>query len=566
MPRVGENTDHIKSTKGVSEAVSVAMSAVDALREACRSSSGGLAASSASLSPDGATLTLSGVGHDARSPVTVADGGRTASYSLASVYLLLTNPNVLRYRKACEAAGVADPVKVLDKGLVSGYFGVGGADAPGERKSSAPSSGVQFSAPSSSKRSRPSGGGRDRKHRTSSSSSRGKTQSSSSSSSAPPRKKAKAQSAPITNEMLVSNLSLIVDKRDASSAAAPSAGDEEKGAGGAADEAGADGDGPGDDGKTAPSAGRGDEKDGEDRDLLLSWLSPAGFEVANLAAEVEADRDAVRRITSLEIPVGDSSSILRAGAGGEVADASGGARRRDFARVLSIYQDVDRAEHRARHASSSSRDGGKSSRRPPPPSSGKKGAATASRSPSSSSAPSGRGRLPPGNPIIIVPNAMTSVVTMVNAPFFLGEDARYVPREVALKDPRAGKRGGTFSVTRKMASRLGGHELTYDVIDNPSTRLKRPEDWQRVVAVICQGQSWQFKGWRYSDPVELFTSAFGFYVGLDGAAVPAELRGWNVKTSRISRDRRGMDNVCMASFWNGVEEFVSVHKQGFIRP
>lgn len=552
------------------------MSAVDALREACGSTPGGLAASSASLSPDGATLTLSGVGHDARSAVTVTDaggGGRTASYSLASVYLLLTNPNVLTYRKACEAAGVSDPVKVLDKGLVNGYFRgaggdgkAGGGDAPGEGtgKPAAPSSGVQFTAPSSSSKRSRSGGGKDRKHR-SSSSSRGKP---SSSSSAPPRKKAKAQPAPITNEMLVSNLSLIVDKRDASSAsAAPPIGDEGRGAGdAAADGARGDGDGPGEDGPAAED--REDKKEEkEDRELLLSWLSPAGFEVASLAAEVEADRDAVRRITSLEIPVGDSSSILRAGAGGEVAGGDGGARRRDFARVLSIYQDVERAEHRARHASSSSKSGGGKAKRPPPPSSsrGKGGAAPPSRSPSSS-APASGSRLPPGNPIIIVPNAMTSVVTMVNAPFFLGEDARYVPREVALKDPRAGRRGGTFSVTRRMASRLGGHELTYDVIDNPATRLRRPEDWRRVVAVVCQGQSWQFKGWRLSDPVELFTSAFGFYVGLDGAAVPAELRGWNVKTSRISRDRRGMDNVCMASFWNGVEEFVSVHKQGFIRP
>ena len=542
------------------------MSAVDQLREACRSSSGDLP--SATLSPDGATLTLSGVAHDARSEVTVADpsGGKTASYSLASVYLLLTNPNVLKYRKACEAAGVSDPVKVLDKGLVNGYFRGGEGDekkdaagGEGGEDKGAPSSGVQFTAPSSSKRPRSSGGkdGKDKKHRESSSRSK-------SSSSAPPKKKAKAQSTPITNEMLVSNLSLIVDKRD--SAATPSKEGDGLGTGEAADEAHADGDAPNELGTSAAAAEESD-RDREDRELLLSWLSPAGFEVSNLAAEVEADRDACRRITSLEIPVGDSASILRAGAGGEVADSTaGGPRRRDFARVLTIYQEVEKAEHRARHASSSSKDGaaGSKSKRPPPPSSKGK-AAPPTKSPSSSAATS-KSRLPPGNPIIIVPNAMTSVVTMVNAPFFLGEDATYLPREAALKDPRAGKRGGTFSVTRRMASRLGGHELTYDVIDNPTTRLKRPEDWQRVVAVVCQGQAWQFKGWRHSDPVELFSRSFGFYVGLEGANVPAELRGWNVKRSSISRDRRGMDNVCMASFWNGVEEFVSVHKQGFIRP
>ena len=112
--------------------------------------------------------------------------------------------------------------------------------------------------------------------------------------------------------------------------------------------------------------------------------------------------------------------------------------------------------------------------------------------------------------------------------------------------------------------RLGGADITYDVIDNPTTRLKRDE-WSRVVAVVCQGASWQFKGWKYSDPVELFSRTFGFYVGLEGAKVPSELQGWNVKIGRVSRDRRGLDNVCLASFWNGLEEFMAVHKPGFFQ-
>jgi parafibromin len=155
-----------------------------------------------------------------------------------------------------------------------------------------------------------------------------------------------------------------------------------------------------------------------------------------------------------------------------------------------------------------------------------------------------------GNPIIIVPNAMTSCITLVNAAFFLGKEATFVPRDVAVKRPDAGKRGITLHITRKLPQRLGGGEITYDIIDNPTTRLKK-EDWERVVAVIAQGASWQFKGWRYSDPVELFSRSFGFYVGYEGAAVPSELQGWNCKLGKVSRDRRGLDNICLASFWNG---------------
>lgn len=155
---------------------------------------------------------------------------------------------------------------------------------------------------------------------------------------------------------------------------------------------------------------------------------------------------------------------------------------------------------------------------------------------------------------------MTLAITMINAGFFLGKDAVFVPRVQAMKNPAAGKRGGTITITRRFNQRLGGGEITYDIIDNPATRLKKDE-WDRVVAVVCQGASWQFKGWRYSDPVDLFSRTFGFYVGLEGATVPAELQGWNCKTGKVSRDRRGGDNICLAGFWNGLEEFMAVHKQ-----
>ena len=159
---------------------------------------------------------------------------------------------------------------------------------------------------------------------------------------------------------------------------------------------------------------------------------------------------------------------------------------------------------------------------------------------------------------------MTSCITMANAGFFFGKDAVFIPRAQAMKRPDAGKRGGTIQVTHKLAPRLGGSEITYDIIDNPSTRLKK-EEWSRVVAVIAQGASWQFKGWQYSDPVSLFSKAFGFYVGFDGSSIPGELRNWNVKLGKVSRDRRGQDNVCLASFWNGLEEFIAVHKQEYMK-
>lgn len=483
--------------------------AIAALREACTTKT----LSDAYLSPDGQTLTISSTDHDATAPITVPVGDKSVTYSLASIYLMFMHPSVLQYRKACESANVKDQVKILDKAGISSYFlgeetqDMDVSDDEGAKRK------TQFVEEDRSKRHD------DKQHR----------------SGEKPKKKSRkeeeekkkpAKPTPITNEQLVANLSTIVDKRGKPK----EEGQEPK---------------EGDTQQITPSSTPlppDASQDEKERELLLSWLSPAGFDVTSptVAAAIEADREVTQRITDLEIPVGDSSSILRAGAGGEVVESgtTGVVKKRDFSKVLEIYQEVLAAEEKAKRTSFG--DG----KRPPPPSTSKTVRLA------SSSTPSSTAKKIEGNPIIIVPNAMTSCISLVNAGFFLGKEATFVPRDMAVKRPDCGKRGVTVQITRKLPTRLGGGEITYDIIDNPTTRLKK-DDWDRVVAVIAQGASWQFKGWRYSDPVELFSRAFGFYVGYEGAMVPEELQGWNVKLGKLSRDRRGLDNICLASFWNG---------------
>jgi hypothetical protein len=633
-------------------------SPIDLLREACAT---GDLPSNASLSDDGKFLTIFGSTFDATTPQAMAlggDGDRVVNYTLASVYLQLINPALLRYHKACGSAGVRDPVKTLDRDHVISHFRLGNknasAAAPGgssggvddvdgaaagagaargkeeedddmdvasddedvvaaavARPSRAPKDGRRSTRDrdddggSSGKRRRVGGSSSSKKSSRLEKSSRGSREedgrSSRRSSGEGGVGKAKAPSVPITNEQLVANLGKIVDKRHT----VPTTPEREGGDGyGAASAANSNADAnvaadaesapvtpapttiaPDDDGPERTAEGG-----GLDRELLLAWLSPDGFRVDSptVASAIEADREAVRRITASEIPVGDSASVLRAGAGGEVfggvsaggemttttvpspaggvaaTGGGGGVKKRDFARVLEIYQEVAATEERARRlaVASSSSKGGKGRPLPPPPPSNN-GKASSSTATAAAAGGTSTTMSVAGNPIIVVPNAMTSVITMINAGIFLGKEGVYLSREQAMSDPGAGKRGGTVTITRKLAPRLGGSEITYEIIDNPATRLKKDE-WNRVVAVICQGASWQFKGWRYSDPVDLFSRTFGFYVGLDGAAVPNELQGWNVKIGRVSRDRRGLDNVCLASFWNGLEEFMAVHKQDFI--
>mmetsp|Transcript_1313 Transcript_1313/g.2086 ORF Transcript_1313/g.2086 Transcript_1313/m.2086 type:complete len:581 (-) Transcript_1313:86-1828(-) len=554
------------------------------------------------LSPDGTSLTLQNTSYPASTPLTLdLPNGKSVTYSLASVYLQLCNPGVLQYRKACDAAKVEDPVKVLDRTAISEFFSAaateeGGDDAKQQQQqpdamdmsdddNKKDKSGVQFrqvqvAGEEKHKPSKRSSSSSDKKR--SRSSSQDKKRSSSSSGQkqqeeSAKKKKKVAAATPMTNEQLLDNLSTIVGKREQTPAAAAAGKEGEKATDDSNNDKSADSTMSTPDSRqvtpaATPLPSDNEQDQDKQKELLMSCLSlPEGFDVNSpeIMSAIQSDREATRKITSLEIPVGDSSSILRAGAGGEVqvvekssVDASGGAnvalKKRDFARVLEIYQEVIQAEEKAKRGGSSS-----SSKRSAPsalPGSSSKTVRVAG----SNSAGKTPTKKVEGNPIIVVPNAMTSCITMINAGFFFGKDAVYIPRDQAMKRADAGKRGGTIQVTHKLAPRLGGAEITYDIIDNPTTRLKK-EEWSRVVAVIAQGASWQFKGWQYSDPVDLFSRAFGFYIGLDGASIPDELRNWNVKLGKVSRDRRGQDNVCLASFWNGLEEFIAVHKQEYMK-
>ena len=172
-----------------------------------------------------------------------------------------------------------------------------------------------------------------------------------------------------------------------------------------------------------------------------------------------------------------------------------------------------------------------------------------------------------GKPIIIVPNAMTSPITLINALQFF-QHSKFEPRDIAIKNQTGPKQSSLF-VKRNVASRLGGGEVEYEIIDNPSRKLKSPADWDRVVAVIAQGAAWQFKGWgmvrgREATPVDIFSHSFGYYIGIEGAPVPKELLGWNVKKGNLSRDKRGLDSVVYANFWNNLDEWMSVHKRHYL--
>ena len=42
--------------------------------------------------------------------------------------------------------------------------------------------------------------------------------------------------------------------------------------------------------------------------------------------------------------------------------------------------------------------------------------------------------------------------------------------------------------------------------------------------------------------------------------MPPDLKGWAVKNAFVNRDKRGLDQVAYASFWNGLDEWMRVRK------
>jgi len=83
----------------------------------------------------------------------------------------------------------------------------------------------------------------------------------------------------------------------------------------------------------------------------------------------------------------------------------------------------------------------------------------------------------------------------------------------------------------------------------------KPDYWDRVVGVFTTGQAWQFRDYKWNNPVELFRQVRGFYVGWDGETVPDQVRGWGagVKCLTIERNRRFRDREVCESIWDGIE-------------
>ena len=156
---------------------------------------------------------------------------------------------------------------------------------------------------------------------------------------------------------------------------------------------------------------------------------------------------------------------------------------------------------------------------------------------------------------------MTAPLTLINAHEFLCH-SKFVSRTAMMQQHPARKANPLTTFTRTVTGAAGGL-LEYEIVDNPRKLGSNPHDWERIVAVVVLGQSWQFKDWlkpHYNVPAELFNRVFGFYVSMEGEKEPSEVAGWAVHRSKLNRDKRGLDSVTYASFWNDLDEWMRVYK------
>lgn len=147
-------------------------------------------------------------------------------------------------------------------------------------------------------------------------------------------------------------------------------------------------------------------------------------------------------------------------------------------------------------------------------------------------APSSKPRPAPStkrqDPIILVSPSASSILRMSNIKPFL-ESGVYHPPESSTAA------SNLLHLTRLLPSIDPVRPFRFILVDSPDQF--RPDYWNRVVAVFTTGQNWQFKGYKWPQPAELFARVHGVYVGWDGEPVPQGVLDYASGVQRVQLQR-----------------------------
>ncbi|XP_064649629.1 parafibromin-like isoform X2 [Lineus longissimus] len=157
-------------------------------------------------------------------------------------------------------------------------------------------------------------------------------------------------------------------------------------------------------------------------------------------------------------------------------------------------------------------------------------------------------------PIIIIPAATTSLITMYNAKDIL-QDYRFFSTEE--KKQQGVRRDNEVLIQRRKDA--GGLTVPYRIIDNPS-KLSR-EDWDRVVAVFVQGPAWQFKGWPWDgNPVDIFAKIKAYHLKWADLPLDNNVKKWAVTVINLERLKRHLDRAKLQQIWEELDKHMIKNK------
>jgi parafibromin len=174
------------------------------------------------------------------------------------------------------------------------------------------------------------------------------------------------------------------------------------------------------------------------------------------------------------------------------------------------------------------------------------------------------------DPIILLSPSASSLLRLSNIKSFL-DSGLFVPADHPTLSSQT--TANLLHITRPLQSLdPSGRPYRFIIVDSPEQF--KPDYWNRVVAVFTTGQVWQFRGYKWREPQELFGHVLGIYVGERGGPVPSEVKGWGsgVKSFFVDRwderahggavdqstreGRRWRDREVVEEVWRTIEAYM----------
>ncbi|KAJ6621878.1 RNA polymerase II-associated protein [Mycena sp. CBHHK59/15] len=243
------------------------------------------------------------------------------------------------------------------------------------------------------------------------------------------------------------------------------------------------------------------------------------------------DVEVVKKIKQNEVELRDRNSVLR------------GIKPNNFSNIRSVYSD------KLKKLREASRSGGTAA----VPAPDAKASARKARN---------------TYPIVMISSSPTALITMHNVKRFL-QESTFEPSQDARQ--RAAAEGNTrpedlIAIYRKRTSidpsgKEHETQARYFVVDSVEALGKfGPDAWDRVVCVMTTGQAWQFRPYKWNEPIQLFHHVKGIYVSWSNDPPNAKIKDWNVTELKIDPLRRHVDKSVVAHFWKTLDTWTMANK------